>query len=68
MPKDRAFYLKKEIGCVRISDVQCPLVRHQIADFGDWTSSDIGQSTDVRCPMSDVQCLMSDVQCPISEV
>ena len=72
MPKDRAFYLKKEIGWIRISDVQCPLVRHQTADFGDWTSSDIGQRTDVRCPMighrtSDIGAL-SDVQCPISEV
>ena len=54
------------------TDLRCPMsigsdIRHQTADFGDWTS-DIGHRTDVRCPMSDVRCLMSDVQCPISDV
>ena len=68
MPKDRAFYLKKEIGWIRISDDQCPLVRHQTSNSRLRRLDIIRYRTKHRCPMSDVQCLMSDVQCPISEV
>ena len=70
MPKDRAFFFfKKEIGWIRISDVQCPLVRHQTSNSRlRRLASDIGHRTDVRCPMSDVRCPMSDVWCLISDV
>ena len=53
MPKDRAFFLKKKLDeyGFQMSNVHWSDIRHQTADLGDWTS-DIGQRTDVRCPMS----------------
>ena len=68
MPKDRAFFFfKKEIGWIRISDVQCPLVRHQTSN-SRLRRLDIRYRTSNRCPMSDVRCPMSDVRCPMSDV
>ena len=61
------FFFKKEIGWIRISDVQCPLVRHQTSN-SRLRRLDIRYRTSNRSPMSDVWFLMSDVQCPISDV